>query len=178
MLEDRQMASAILQDTFKVKYFRHRALATGMTGEVLQMIRTKVFDFIFAEFPIAGRHIPQESMHKICSTICHWAKAAADSGTLFVLFGLDGKKWMEPQISAILDERVLHKAWHRACHFGIKIDATQPQPSSTCWVTASTMQLASHKCNCTTSRQDHVLDFKAAPSAGRSDFWVRPQRRC
>ena len=106
MLEDTQVASAILQDRYKVKYYRHRALNNGETGDVLQKIRTQYFKFIFVEFPISGRHVAKEDMHKTCATICHWAKAGSDNETPFVLFGSEGKKWMEPQISALVDTKV------------------------------------------------------------------------
>ena len=90
MLEDKQAASAVLQDRYKVEYYRHRALNNGETGDVLRRIRTQCFNIIFAEFPIAGKHVAKDAMHKVCATICHWARAGVDSGTPYALFGSEG----------------------------------------------------------------------------------------
>ena len=75
VVEDKQMASAMLQNDGTVDYHRHRALDTGETGDCLRRIRTKEYDRVFVEFPVSGRHVVKEKHHKICAIVLSVGKS-------------------------------------------------------------------------------------------------------
>ena len=116
------MISSMVQPQYNVTYHRHRALNTGDTGGELKRIKEMYYGFVFIEFPVAVKHILKEDLFRTCAIICSWARACSDNAIPFMLFAAEGRKWSEPQISAMIDAKLLRKSWHRACHFGIKID--------------------------------------------------------
>ena len=126
----------------------HNAVNTGLTNDVAHMIKTYSFAIIWSEFPIAGVHVRLQRYHARMAQLCTWARLCYDVGVPFVLFGSFGRKWQDPQLKVMFDDQKLHKSYHRMCHFKLKVDSSQTDPSSTCFVAASTASLPSHSCEC------------------------------
>ena len=83
---------------------------------------------VWSEFPIPGCHsIRADRAHAHMAQICSWARLCRDNAIPFIMFGSFGKKWGDPQVKAMVDDRRLHMAYHRLCHFGIKMAQAVPR---------------------------------------------------
>ena len=71
-----------------------------------------------------------------------------------------GQKWKEAQLEAMIASGQLNLAHHRMCHYGIKVSTVNNTPSSSCFITASTMHIETHLCKCEISRDNHSDDYR------------------
>ena len=176
VIEDAHGISAKLQDlNFSVERHCHRTVNTGFTNTIAHRIKQGNFAFVWSEFPLAGQHIQPSKVFAHFSQLCCWARLCSDTGTPFVLFGSFGKKWDDAQVRALITDVRLTVAHHRLCHFGLRVDSSQAEPSSTCFISASTFPIASHRCQCSVPKESHKLDWNAQPTSSQDKLRLRAQ---
>ena len=176
LIEETHGAAAEFQRLgFTVERHAHRAINTGLTNCIPQKIKQRQYTALWSEFPITGPHIRAERAFAHMSQLCAWARLCADVGIPFILFGSFGKKWADPQLRVMIEDRRLHVSYHRLCHFGLKVDSTQQEPSSTCFVSASSFSLPSHCCRCGVAKEAHKLDGNAPPASSQDKLRLRAQ---
>ena len=114
----------------------HRAVDTGLTNAVAHRIRTGEFSAAWIQMPIAQLHVRKDRYFACMSQICLWARLCQECRVPLVIFGLVSTVRRDPQVEIALGNGTLTMSFHRMCHFGLKVDATQAQPSSVCFAAA------------------------------------------
>ena len=128
-------------------------------------LKEQKYDVVWIEFPFQGQHVRHKRYAAHVAQLCIWATLCFEIGTQFTIFGSTGQKWSDPQIQALLSDGKLQIAKHRACHFGIKPDSFQQQPSGSCFATACTLPIPWHKCKCNIPIEQHRLDWHTTPTS-------------
>ena len=168
VIEDAHGISAKLQDLeFTVERHCHRTVNTGFTNDITHRIKQGNFALVWSEFPLPGQHLQPSKMFAHFSQLCCWARLCSDTGTPFVLFGSFGKKWENAQVKALVNDAHLSVAHHRLCHFNLRVDSSQAEPSSTCFMSASTFRMESHRCQCSVPKESHKLDWNVQPTSSQ-----------
>ena len=139
---------------FSVERHSHRDINTGLTNKIAHDIKQNMITLLWSEFPIVGYHVAPDKYFAHLAQLMSWANMCADVGILFILFGAFGSKWKDSQVEAMINTKRLMISHHRMCHFNLHVDATSTEPSSTCFVTASTKPLKPHPCKCNVSQQN------------------------
>ena len=103
----------------------HDAVNTGMTGHISHDIKEHKYAAMCVEFPFKGQHVRPRKWFAHMSQLCVWANLCFGIGIQFILFGSTGKKWDDPQLQIMMDDKKMHISKHRLCHFDIKIDPFQ-----------------------------------------------------
>ena len=169
------MAAEFQRLGLTVERHAHRALNTGLTNLIPHKIKQLHYLAVWSEFPISGLHVRTDRIFPHMSQLCAWARLCADVDTPFILLGSFGKKWSDPQLKVMIDDGRLHISHHRLCHFGLKVDNSQVEPSNTCFVAASTRHLPSHCCRCDVPKDGHKLDWNTQPSSSQDRLRLRSQ---
>ena len=110
-----------------------------------------------------GRHVRADRLHSHMVQLCTFLKTCAQSGFPCALFGAFGSQWRSAPVDSLLSESVLRKSYHRACHFGRKLDTHASGPSKICFVLASSKHVVPFACQCKESQQQHMLDWSTGP---------------
>lgn len=156
------MLSKVLQDNgWKVDRYSPHHLNTGNTSQLALDIKQGRYHLVWIDLPQVGRHVPKDRMHSALSQLCRWLQLACEVGASACAFGAFGHSWTHENFSILLQQHNFHKSYHRACHFGLKLDMTQDAPSKICFVLVSTPMIESHLCKCKASQSEHKLDWKS-----------------
>ena len=131
-------------------------------NKVSSYIQDGAVDMLAVELPTPGVDIKAEKATHFYRTLNRWiasAKPFLQKGMIILIFGTFCKHWQEPMLDDMVQAGILHKSYHRLCHFDLKL-GQQEAPSSACFVTASNIQLEGHGCKCNnTAASAHVLDW-------------------
>ena len=87
-----------------------------------------------------------------------------------MLFGHIGSLKKDAQVQVAVQHKVLYLSLHRMCHFGLRVDVSQKQPSSVCFAGASTEPIEGHPCACEGPNVEHVYDWKTIPFSSERDL--------
>ena len=140
--------------------YSHWSINTGQTNTIGAQLKANKFKMVWIDFPKLSNK-PRPYAHMTC--LLNWATLCSQLGIPLIMFGSFGKKWDDPQLLAAFEQQQLSKRHHRLCHFGIKTSKERASPSSGCFVTASTVPLPAHACQCSVSRAEHIMDLKVEP---------------
>ena len=97
--------------------------------------------------------------------LSRWLQLASEVGTKAGVFAAFGQSWNYESFQALMQSHGFRKTYHRACHFGLKLDPQQEVPSKICFVFLGNKDVSPHPCKCKTSQNEHVLDWKNAGSS-------------
>ena len=167
------MTEALTDSGFTCIRHSHNAINTGMTTSTSHDIKQHKYGAVWVEFPLKGQHVKQRKWFAHMSQLCVWANLCYALGIQFILFGSTGSKWDDPQLQVLMTDGKLHIAKHRLCHFGIKIDQFQTEPSGTCFATASTIPVKSHPCLCKVRFEDHKIDWNTPPTSSQCNLKLK-----
>ena len=141
---------------------------TGATNHISNDIKQGKIKVLWSEFPIKGHSVKLDRFFAHMSQLGIWARLCSDNGVDFMLVGSFGPKWNDAQIETMIADGLLSTSYHRMCHFNLKVDSSQKEPSGSCFVIAANFLVKSHPCICNVSREEHVLDWKTRPSSSQS----------
>ena len=164
------MAEVFTEYGYTTTRHTHEAVNTGLTQHLSRELKEMKYAVVWIEFPIEGHHVRPKKYFAHMAQLCNWASLCAGIGTQLIIFGSTGKKWSDPQLQILLCDGKLHIAKHRACHFGIKLDAMQSEPSGSCFATASTQKIPSHQCKCDVPYEQHRIDWHTPPTSSQSNL--------
>ena len=161
VFEETPMLSNVLQDAGwkAVRYSPHQ-INSGNTSQIAFDIKQGHFKLLWIDLPQIGRHVSKDRMHSMLSQLCRWLQIASEVGVTACVFGAFGHSWSNENFQVLTQQHKFHKSYHRACHFGLKLDITQTAPSKICFVLLSKPKVESHLCNCEASQNEHKLDWK------------------
>ena len=160
VLEESPSISTILQDR-GWKAVRHSPchINTGTTATIGRDIKQGVYDMLWIEMPLRGRHIAKDRMHSALHQLCRWLLLASEANVPAGVFGAFGSSWKHEAFHALTSKQGFGKSYHRACHFNLKLDPKQEQPSKICFVFLANPRTESHQCKCNVSQVQHKMDW-------------------
>ena len=152
--------------------YSHWGINTGQTNTIGAELKAQKYAMVWIDFP---KLINKDRRYNHITTLVNWAQICADNGIPYVMLGSFGKKWEEPQLLSAVDRGLLQRRHHRLCHFGLKINMSMSEPSSTCFVTLATFRTPAHPCRCGLSQQDHTMDLRIDPPSSTNKHVDRAQ---
>ena len=164
----------IEQGYFLVRY-SHWGINIGQTNTIGAELKAQKYAMVWVDFP---KLINKDRRYNHITTLVNWAQICADNGIPYVMLGSFGKKWDDPQLLSAVDRGLLQRRHHRLCHFGLKINMSMSEPSSTCFVTLATFRMPAHPCRCGLSQQEHTMDLKIDPPSTINKHVDRASRLC
>ena len=167
------MTEALTDSGLTCTRHSHDAVNTGMTTSISHDIKQHKYGAVWVEFPFKGQHVKPRKWFAHMSQLCLWANLCFGIGIQFIVFGGTGTKWNDPQLQVLMTDGKLQIAKHRLCHFGIKIDQFQPEPSGTCFATASTIPVKSLPCVCKVRFEDHKIDWNTPSTSSQSNLKLK-----
>ena len=167
------MTEALTDNGYTCVRHSHDAVNTGMTTHISHDIKQHKYTAMWVEYPLKGQHVRPRRWFAYMSQLCVWANLCLGIGIQFILFGSTGKKWEDPQLQVMMSENKLHVSKHRLCHYGIKIDPFQSEPSGTCFATASTIPIKGHPCLCKIKFEDHKIDWNTPATSSQSNLKLK-----
>lgn len=159
------LSSRLQENGFRVVRYSPQQINTGATAQVAKDLKHAIYHAIWIDLPLAGRHVPKDRMHSALTQVCRWLQLASESEAFASVFGAFGHAWNHEGFQALMREHGFKKSFHRACHFGFKLDIEQPMPSKICFVCLSCPKLPSHPCRCNVSQNEHKLDWSTSQSS-------------
>ena len=100
-------------------------------------------------------------MHSVMNQLCTWLQLAGELHIPAGTFGAFGHVWQHEGVQTLIRDHAFCKSHHRACHFGLKLDPKQTEPSKICFVFLCNVKTPSHLCKCSVPQHDHKLDWSA-----------------
>ena len=93
--------------------------------------------------------------------IQNWIQKAMLLGIMLVVFGPPGFLWKMPNIKETLQDSNMQQMKIRVCHFDLRYDRSNKQPSGSYMQLATNATISSRmwQCNCNIPITDHVLDW-------------------
>ena len=162
VFEEIPMLANILQNNgWKVVRYSPHQINSGNTSHLAYEIKQGHFNLLWIDMPHVGRHVPKAKMHSALSQLCRWLQLASEVGVTACTFGAFGHSWNHENFAVLTQQHHFHKSYHRACHFGLKMDINQTEPSKICFVLLSTPKVESHLCKCEVPQTAHKLDWKS-----------------
>ena len=152
--------------------YSHWGINTGQTNTIGAELKAQKYAMVWIDFP---KLINKDRRYNHITTLVNWAQTCADNGIPYVILGSFGKKWDDPQLLSAVDRGLLQRRHHRLCYFGLKINMSMTEPSSTCFVTLATFRMPAHPCRCGLSQQDHTMDLKLEPPSTTNKHVDRAQ---
>ena len=161
VIEESPVLSNVLQTAgWHAVRFSPQHVNTGTTASLSLEIKHMKYDLIWVDLPLVGRHIRKEKYFSALTQICTWAQLAAEAGVMIGIFGAYGAAWNHASFASLSANHRFLKSYHRACHFGLKLDPQLDNPSKICFVFLSSPSCNSHQCKCNVPQDQHVLDWK------------------
>ena len=155
--EELHSTSILIEQGYIPVRYSHWGILTGQTNTIAARLKAQEYRIVWAAFPYVAN---KDRGYQIITAVLNWARLCKELGTPFILFGPFGKKWKDPQVTDFVSRQILILRYHRLCHFGMKADNSSIKPSSACWVTASTVDIEPHPCQCPLPQTDHHMDLK------------------
>lgn len=153
---------------WKAVRYSPQQINEGPTSHVAHDIKQGKYDLVWIDLPQVGRHVPKDRMHSALSQLCRWLQLASEVGITAGTFGAFGHSWNHENFQVLVQQHKYQKSYHRACHFGLKLDHNQTEPSKICFVMLSAPKIESHLCKCDIPQNGHKLDWKGEhPSIDR-----------
>lgn len=160
VFEDAPSLSVLLQNVgWKAIRFSPHQINTGTTANVGQDIKKGLYDLLWIDMPLPGRHIAKDRMHSALTQLCRWLQLASECGVPAGLFGAFGNNWKHTALLTLVSEHNFAKSYHRACHFKLKLNKQQTQPSKICFVYLGNPRAQSHICKCQVAQNEHRMDW-------------------
>ena len=160
VFEDAPSLSVLLQNVgWKAIRFSPHQINTGTTANVGQDITKGLYDLLWIDMPLPGRHIAKDRMHSALTQLCRWLQLASECGVPAGLFGAFGNNWKHTALLTLVSEHNFAKSYHRACHFKLKLNKQQTQPSKICFVYLGNPRAQSHICKCQVAQNEHRMDW-------------------
>lgn len=161
VIEESPVLSNVLQTAgWHAVRFSPQHVNTGTTASLSLEIKHMKYDLMWVDLPLVGRHIRKEKYFSALTQICTWAQLAAEAGVMIGIFGAYGAAWNHASFASLSANHRFLKSYHRACHFGLKLDPQLDNPSKICFVFLSSPSCNSHQCKCNVPQDQHVLDWK------------------
>ena len=136
-------------------------------NKVSAFVSSGAVDMLAVELPVPGKDIKPDKATHFYRTVNRWialSRPFLQKGMVILIFGTFCRHWQEPMLDDMIQAGVLHKSYHRLCHFKIKV-GQQDAPSSACFVAASNVKLEGHRCKCTSKAAgDHMMDWNSGDS--------------
>ena len=166
VFEESPVLTSALQDRgWKAVRYSPQQINVGNTSQVAHDIKQGKYDLLWIDLPQIGRHVPKERMHAALSQTCRWLQLASEVDMMACAFGAFGAAWNHENFQVLTQKHNFHKSYHRACHFGLKLDQSQKEPSKICFVLLSTPKIESHLCKCSVTQSEHKLDWKGTQTS-------------
>ena len=108
--------------------------------------QARPISFAWIDLPLPGRHIPKERMHSAVCQLGRWLQLASEVGTKAGVFAAFGQSWNYASFQTLMQSHGFRKTYHRACHFGLKLDPQQEAPSKICFVFLGNKDVSPHPC--------------------------------
>ena len=157
IIEPRHLMAKVLCDRgFQCERHEPRAVNTQYTSHVPAQLSRGAYQLIWIEFP---RKADRENGRGIIGRLMLWLETCSRALIPAFMFGPVGPHWRDAHLIQLINREQVYRTIHRACHFGLKIDATQEEPSSAAFVCVSTVNVEPHPCLCKVSQECHKLDW-------------------
>ena len=75
-------------------------------------------------------------------------------------------KWADDQIHKMVRDQHLRITYHRMCHFDVRVEPSQAEPSESSIAIAATVDLPEHPCVCKPG-MTHVRDWGVKPASSQ-----------
>ncbi|CAE7222318.1 unnamed protein product [Symbiodinium sp. CCMP2592] len=161
VVEETPAVSLVLQQIgWRTVHFHPSHVNSAATASLSQRLKSMQVQALWLDLPIPGRHVHKDRLSSHMTQLCVWLRLCHELGLAAVLFGPYGRGWQAPSVQDLVDRGHVRKSYHRLCAWSFKVDVSQSEPSSTCFVAASVMQpLSGHPCACAVPQHQHKLDW-------------------
>lgn len=160
IFEESPFLSTILQEAaWKTVRYSPQQINSGATPQLSHDLKHGRFQFLWIDMPQVGRQIPKDRMQSAMIQVCRWVQLACEAGIPACLFGAFGRAWLNEDIQALMQYHGMSKSYHRACHFGLRLNKGQPEPSKICFVLLSSPSVQSSPCKCNLPQVGHKMDW-------------------
>ena len=161
VVEETPAVSLVLQQLgWRTAHFHPSHVNSAVTASLSQRLKGMQVQALWLDLPRPGRHVHKDRLSSHMTQLCVWLRLCHELGLSAVLFGPYGRGWQAPSVQDLVERGHVHKSYHRLCAWSFKVDVSQPEPSSTCFVAATVMQpLSGHPCSCAVPQHQHKLDW-------------------
>ena len=157
IVEQQHVMTGVFQDKgYACERHAPSAVNTVYTSHVIAKLRRNCYSAVWLDYP---RKSILARGRGILSQLLLWLVVCARAQVPAYLFGPSGSHWNERQLRQMCADPLFYETRHRACHFGLKLDAMQPEPSAASFTCLSTVAVVPHLCLCKVGLQEHKLDW-------------------
>ena len=98
--------------------------------------------------PRNGSTIPTRKAASCFKVMATWFRTAVLVGTVAFIVAPRGRNWMDPSITALIEDEKATMSLHRCCHFGETLTPENLLPSFTSYTMYCSTPVKWHTCEC------------------------------